>query len=239
MSKLIVIGDIHGRNIWKQIVNQDFNKFIFIGDYFDSHYSGYLANRQIENFKDIIQFKRDNFNKVVLLVGNHDFHYMQGVGEHYSGYQSMYQFDIQEQLTLNRDCLQMCYINNNYLFTHAGVSKTWCNRNDIDVLTTMNLEQDINDKFNYQLFKSFRFTSGDNYSEYGDDITQSPIWIRPNSLNKDGICGYTQINGHTTQDKITIVDTKCGRQILIDTLGTSKEYLEINDNIVFIKEITN
>ena len=36
--KTIVIGDIHGRTIWKQIVieNPDFDKLVFIGDYFDS-----------------------------------------------------------------------------------------------------------------------------------------------------------------------------------------------------------
>ena len=36
--KIIVIGDIHGRTIWKQIVaaNPDADLFVFIGDYFDS-----------------------------------------------------------------------------------------------------------------------------------------------------------------------------------------------------------
>ena len=38
MKKVIVLGDTHGRDIWKKIVeaNPDADLFIFIGDYFDS-----------------------------------------------------------------------------------------------------------------------------------------------------------------------------------------------------------
>ena len=38
MSKIVVIGDIHGRAIWRKIVddNPDADRFIFLGDYFDS-----------------------------------------------------------------------------------------------------------------------------------------------------------------------------------------------------------
>ena len=35
--KTIVIGDIHGRDVWKEIVFQEqADRVIFIGDYFDS-----------------------------------------------------------------------------------------------------------------------------------------------------------------------------------------------------------
>ena len=37
MKKTIIIGDIHGRDIWKNIVAQEqADRVIFIGDYFDS-----------------------------------------------------------------------------------------------------------------------------------------------------------------------------------------------------------
>ena len=35
--RIIVIGDIHGRTIWKDIVNQEFDLCVFLGDYVDSH----------------------------------------------------------------------------------------------------------------------------------------------------------------------------------------------------------
>ena len=96
--KLIALGDIHGRSIWKDIVNleKDANKIVFIGDYFDSHNSGYSGNRQIENFKDIIAFKEANPDKVITLTGNHDYHYIRGIGETYSGYQGGYALEIGE-----------------------------------------------------------------------------------------------------------------------------------------------
>ena len=38
MSKTIYIGDIHGRDVWEEIVEKhdDADNIVFIGDYFDS-----------------------------------------------------------------------------------------------------------------------------------------------------------------------------------------------------------
>ena len=83
--KTIVLGDIHGRNVWKDIVFQEeADRVIFIGDYFDSFDIG--PADQMFNFKEIIEFKEKNECEVIMLIGNHDFHYYPG-GETYSGYQ--------------------------------------------------------------------------------------------------------------------------------------------------------
>ena len=79
----IIIGDLHGKDIWKRILNQEtFDRVIFMGDYFDSFHI--LPQTQIDNFKDLVEFYSNN--DVVLLIGNHDYHYL---SEHaiYSGYQ--------------------------------------------------------------------------------------------------------------------------------------------------------
>ena len=79
MSKVIYIGDIHGRDVWKEIVKKhsDADVFVFIGDYFDSFDIGGLE--QLHNVKDIVEFKKsqelDPNKKVYLLIGNHDIHY--------------------------------------------------------------------------------------------------------------------------------------------------------------------
>ncbi len=36
--------------------------------------------------------------------------------------------------------------------------------------------------------------------DYGDTISQSPIWVRPKSLLQDKLDGFRQIVGHTPQD---------------------------------------
>jgi hypothetical protein len=229
--KICAIGDIHGRIIWKEIVEQENNvdKWIFIGDYFDTHYD-VTVKQQIENFKEILEFKKSNLDKVVLLLGNHCFHYLKDAQEHYSGYQAFKFIDINEILepAVKKGLVIACYTYENYVFTHAGVTKTWCEANGID---TNNLAESIN---NLLLTNpsAFRFTMGDNYSNSGNDVDQSPIWVRIPSLMKDAISNKVYIVGHTTLERLAITDKLIG----IDTLGTTGEYLIIEDGIPSAKK---
>jgi len=225
--KLIALGDTHGRSKWKEIVvrEKDADKIIFIGDYFDAKDGGYSANRQIENFKEIVELKRNNPDKVILLIGNHDFHYLDGVNEEYSSYQFGYAKDINSVLQpeVDEGLLQMCYKSGKYFFSHAGLTNTWADNNDID---RDNLEDSVNDLFRTDITK-FRFTVGDNYSYGGNDVTQPPIWVRPPSLVKDMVDGIICIVGHTQVKELTVMEEE--NLILIDCLGNTDEYLVIED----------
>ena len=67
--KVLCIGDVHGRNYWKNWVEEhkDADLVIFLGDYVDSFD---ISNVEIlHNLKEIIKFERDNDN-VVLLLGS-------------------------------------------------------------------------------------------------------------------------------------------------------------------------
>lgn len=69
MNKILVLGDIHGRTIWKDIVNkEDPDLTIFLGDYCTTH-DNISSEDQISNLKEILQYKKDN--NVILLRGNH------------------------------------------------------------------------------------------------------------------------------------------------------------------------
>ena len=70
--KITAIGDIHGRNIWKDIVEKesDSDKIVFVGDYVDT-YDNISPGQQVKNFEEILEFKKTNPNKVTLLLGNH------------------------------------------------------------------------------------------------------------------------------------------------------------------------
>ena len=156
-------------------------------------------------------------------MGNHDFHYFKFAQEKYSNYQPKYANQIQSLLhkSLDLDLFKMCHVEGNILFVHAGVTKTWCKENNIDL---KNIEQSINNKFKHNP-QAFRFTMGYNRNESGDDICQTPIWVRPYSLGKDKIDNWLQVVGHTTQNRLKNV----GNLVFIDTLGTSGEYLQIID----------
>lgn len=82
---MIVIPDIHGRSFWKIAVTkaQPDEKIIFLGDYLD-HYEGRVdavngniitQDIALQNFKEILRFKNENPDKVVMLLGNHDTSY--------------------------------------------------------------------------------------------------------------------------------------------------------------------
>jgi predicted MPP superfamily phosphohydrolase len=239
VMKTIVLGDTHGRSNWKLAIYQEepIDRVIFIGDYFDSfEFSGV---EQIDNFKQIIQYKENNPQvEVVLLIGNHDYHYFPEIGYNgTSGYQSKIAPSITQVIEENRNHLQMAYQMDKFLFTHAGVSPVFMDEvfgeND---WTIENVVVDLNEMFRYKP-KAFEFNG---FDAYGDNTTQTPIWIRPRSLmsaNKKHDKGlkkdYIQIVGHTGMKKLDLKGSDQftgGRYYFIDTMETSGDYLIIEDN---------
>lgn len=242
--RTVVLGDTHGRSNWKLAIHQEepVDRVIFLGDYFDSF--DISGVEQIDNFKQIIQYKENNPQvEVVLLIGNHDHHYFPEIGyTGTSGYQNKIAPSITQVIDENRHHLQMAYEFGEYLFTHAGVSPVF-----MDQVFGSNgwskdyIETDLNELFKYKP-RAFNFNGLD---AYGDNSTQTPIWIRPRSLmssNKKHEKGlkkdYIQIVGHTGMRQIDL-DGKAthGRYYFIDTMETSGEYLIIEDDKLRINSV--
>jgi hypothetical protein len=227
--KTLVLGDTHGRPLWKQIVvDEQPDRVIFIGDYFDS-YDDFTAAEQMYNFQEIIDWKQSGQSEVIMLIGNHDYHYMRGIHEHYSGYQRGARPAIEQLLEDSKEHMQMCYQMGEYLFTHAGVSSKWLDDN-IVMWDVENLEMYINDLWKYKP-NSFKFMGWD---PYGNSPESSPIWIRPYSLqrsNHDTLRDqFIQVVGHTQQGQIDRKGKSTGgRYYYIDALGTSGEYMIIDN----------
>ena len=237
--KTIVVGDIHGRTIWKNIVNSEkFDRLIFIGDYFDSY--DIDTESQVNNFLDIIEYKNSSDAEIIMLIGNHDFHYFPEIGDtRTSGYQRVGKFMIEPVIDSNRHHLQMAYQMDNFLFTHAGVSSAFMNNTfGYGNWKTETIANQLNELFKYKP-GGFTFNGID---PYGNDSHQTPIWIRPkalmnanyNSLRNEVI----QVVGHTTMNSIDYLGKATGkRYFFIDTIGTSKEYLTIEDGVVGVGNI--
>lgn len=188
IMKTLVIGDLHGRTQWKFITaNEDYDKVVFLGDYFDSHENIPHAD-QIKNFEDLLTFKSDSPDKVVMLYGNHDHSYY--CGERCSGYNPEYADRISEVIKEadQLSYLQAVYVQDDIIMSHAGVSKYWLqNIACLESPTEITLED-------LSIF-DFNYATGVDY--YGDTVSQSPIWIRPKSLVSNPLEGYKQIVGHT------------------------------------------
>lgn len=228
--KIVAIGDIHGHDTWKSIVEKekDADTIVFLGDYFDSF--NVPTGDQIFNFLEIIHFKQTTPKKVVLLIGNHDHHYLPGIGDSgTSGYQPIGGISIETYLQNNLHHLQMAYQEGELLFTHAGVCSTWMD-NNFQEWKAETIADQINDLFKYKPKYPFLFNG---INGYGDDIGQTPIWIRPKSLmmsNRDTLRNKViQIVGHTGQKSIDIEGKSTGgRYFFIDTLEVG-QYLIIED----------
>ncbi len=226
--KLVAIGDIHGKAIWEEIIakEKDADKIIFMGDYFDD-YGQTSADSQIKNFKKIVDFKKRNLDKVILLFGNHDLHYIPIIKK-YSGWQELKSIDIGISIEKSLPYMQMCYQYEKFMFTHAGVTNTW-----FENCCLWNIESTDNEYSEVinRLFKSkpslFDFTPGEKFDNYGNEICQTPVWVRPESLVIDSFKDFIHVVGHTRQLGITFAN---GKILLVDTLEV-REYLVIKDGI--------
>lgn len=81
MKKILIIPDVHGRKFWRRAIErglkENVDKIIFLGDYGDPYGSEEISHKDaLMELEDIIQFQENNPNKVVLLLGNHDAHYL-------------------------------------------------------------------------------------------------------------------------------------------------------------------
>ena len=78
MSKMLIIPDVHGRDFWRSAC-EDINAYdhvVFLGDYLDPYQQeGIDIDDAEQGLRDIIELKKNNLEKVTLLLGNHDLHY--------------------------------------------------------------------------------------------------------------------------------------------------------------------
>lgn len=241
--KSVFIGDVHGEDLWKRVIDQekDADLFVFIGDYFDSFAIPGLI--QMHNFKEIVQFKEQSSSEVVMLVGNHDYHYFPEIGDTgTSGFQKRMFTSISGLLEENRRHLKMAHSFEDVLCTHAGVSEVFMDSvYGKDGWEVKEIVEELNDLFKYKP-KSFRYSDYD-FSYTGDHASQSPIWIRPNSLMRSSQeirKSYKQVVGHTIMKDLSIEDLNKwtgGKYFFIDTLNSAHKYLVKIDDTFYDKQL--
>ena len=247
--KTVIIGDVHGRDQWKQIVAQenDADRFVFLGDYFDSF--DISAVEQMHNFKEIVEFKQTIGEEVIMLIGNHDYHYFPEMGDSStSGYQTRMAMVIKQLIGENREHLQVAHRIGEFVFSHAGISSEWLDDTVLD-WTEENMVDKINELFkytplslDYRSFKMFSATEWAGASGYGNETYQGPMWIRPKALmeaNKKTLRKkIIQVVGHTYQNEIDKKGkTTGGRYYFVDVQETSQEYMIITDGQISFNKI--
>lgn len=133
---MFIIPDIHGRDFWKKILPtfSDLDQVVFLGDYLDPYfYEGISFPEALENFKRIIEFKKNNPEHIHLLVGNHDIHYIES-DYGCSRYNATFSQEAEKLFRENKDLfdLYLRYLDieadKTLLFTHAGIADSWLSR---------------------------------------------------------------------------------------------------------------
>lgn len=198
MSKLLIVPDVHGRTFWRKAKEMisSVDKVVFLGDYLDPYPSeGITKEQAVEEFKDIIQFKKDNMDKVVLLLGNHDGAYAYNFGSA-SRYDYKNEDTIKELFNNNIELFQLHYLHNKYLFSHAGITNSWLSK-----------------YFNVSIDEFFSLPESEIIPKLwicsrmrgGYDNTGSIIWSDVREEDREST--YYQIFGHTQLKSEIITDT--------------------------------
>ena len=137
-KEILIIPDVHGRSFWKEAVDsKDYEKIIFLGDYTDPYeMEGITDDMAVDNFKSIIDYKQQNPDKVVLLLGNHDLHYYSEYYYELAGgvrYDPVSAVALQRLFTKYHSFFQLAWETDwgskHYLFSHAGITQSWLKQN--------------------------------------------------------------------------------------------------------------
>lgn len=218
-----IIGDIHGRDAWKRLVDEDCIN-IFVGDYFDPY--NYIPFKELErNFMAIVAYKKEHRDKMVLLYGNHDLEYLPGSYERTNRYNGANAKRTRWLFANTEDLFNgVAYaIGDGYLVSHAGVTWDWKDTYlpNVSDIRPGSMAAAINDLWSKNK-RPFTFSSNSKGNEDdGEDSRHSPLWVRPEPLCVHNLyrgSAVKQIVGHTRLREIV----ECAGVIMVDCL----EYVE-------------
>lgn len=128
---MLIIPDIHGRDFWRlAVMGHEDESIIFLGDYVDPYpdEDGVEPVDGLVALLEVIDFKRQHPDNVVLLLGNHDLSY---ISEHLyrCRHDDEHHNIIRQALLQNLSLFQIAYETEmdgrRYLFSHAGILPAW------------------------------------------------------------------------------------------------------------------
>ena len=229
-NRILVIPDVHGRDFWRMAVRRTYcEKIVFLGDYFDPYESeGIDIGDTCEIFCEVLDLKKENPEKVVLLLGNHDMHYLSNqfrklaCGSRYDndfaqmnacmliGHKKYFQLAHEEMVGGKR-----------YLFTHAGVTSSWYERHQglIKELTATNLNELMETKEGVEALADVGKLRG------GYQPSGSMVWADCEEMHDSvPFPDVYQIFGHSQQKSEPIITEHyacldCRKAFLLDEKG--------------------
>lgn len=238
---ILVIPDVHCRKFWRTSIENNANdveKIIFLGDYFDPYNETNLEKDEISMLNDIINLKKNNPDKYILLIGNHDQHYIWDesiTGSRFNNLKFKKYYNIFND---NLDLFNLVYVENDVIFSHAGITNIWAydflkyyvKRDNLDecdsfvkecadILQHTNLKEYIHSLSDISFYRGGISQSG---SCTWADVREHISYRDGDKIIPLGEDGIYQVFGHTQLEKELILDKwaclDCRKSFIIDTL---------------------
>lgn len=217
-------------------------------DYFDDKYPEEKLKKykyktfeeNISVLNDIIDFKKKNNDSVILLLGNHDAHYMYPEIDKCSRFDTTHWKKFEKRYRDNKDLFQYAYQIKNNLFTHAGVTYEWV-KTFKNTLKNQGLKDDysnmadvINKMGNNPATNRILNVSGGARS--GSLLSGGPTWADYDETRLDYIIGLNQYVGHSQMRYIFTekVPKRYGSITYCDVLGSAKPNMASNYKLITI-----
>lgn len=203
----LTIGDLHGRNCWhfaasNWVQRSPAHVVVFQGNYVDS-FDISLAD-QAENLRRLIAFKQQHPGQVVLLLGNHDAHYIWPDAPRGSGFKPINHAQLYPIFNEHRALFRIAYElhsdGQKYLWTHAGVSWPWIDSTRTLLLPTPDkarpytLADVLNLLTESAEHRAILLRVG---SDRGGQGAGGPLWVDMQTMTDQPIMEYHQLVGHT------------------------------------------
>jgi hypothetical protein len=223
--KVLAVGDIHTK-LWiidevEKIIN-DYDAVVFVGDYADDW--GKTPQDTIQTWQTLRDFQVKYYNKVHVVIGNHDYIYVNDILVKSGGYNYLTQhlLNMPENKKLKAWISAMPILREleGVIYSHGGITKYWVYEGDT---------------------RSHGYTVQELWHD------ESPLWARPgdsiDSTDRYGTDKYLnipQVFGHTPSDTCWEVQPNVW---CIDTFSTYQDgtpvgdwtVLEIEDGTKFTK----
>lgn len=207
--KFLIIPDVHGKEFWRYAEKhiEEYDHIIFLGDYLDAWDSEGITNpMMLYNLKEIIRFRELEFEKIILLWGNHELSYFDSTFL-CSGYRPTMANEARMILMENRKYFQIAYQFKDLLFTHAGITNGWYKEHK-DLITELTPEDEfdtsewlaiaLNRMFDSKYFRNYAETGHirGGYYKYGSHVLAD----MQETATGGTLHEFHQIVGHTPQE---------------------------------------
>jgi hypothetical protein len=227
------VGSSNGLCIGGMLENNLIDEVVFMGDYFDSFYDE-RVEKSYDNMTRIIELKKKYPQRVRLLVGNHDLHYIYpDVKFRCSGFNEKLYFRLNGLLNDNIKDFDVFYRFNDLVFSHAGFQSSYVDAIESDFrLDFRYIIEHYESLSVYEIPKDvmgYKCPKRNGKSPFG-----SFEWVDYHTIAAEYVRGenlpYNQIVGHTSTVMPMMTFNQKGRCLIgIDTLGNNPDVIYVFD----------